>query len=61
MEPLIGLEPMTVRLQGECSTSWAIVAFIYIFCDARDILLKNNYMSKFFLKKIFSWYFLAYY
>ena len=26
MEPIIGFEPMTVRLQGECSTSWAMVA-----------------------------------
>ena len=26
MEPTIGFEPMTVRLQGECSTSWAKLA-----------------------------------
>ncbi len=48
MEPPIGFEPMTVRLQGECSTSWAMVA---LFCFARHILLKNLIKSKLFLKK----------
>ena len=28
MEPLVGFEPTTIRLQGECSTSWAKVAFL---------------------------------
>lgn len=44
MEPLIGLEPMTVRLQGECSTSWAKVAFSI----KRDIFYKKDYLSQTF-------------
>lgn len=28
MEPLVGLEPTTIRLQGECSTNWAKVAYL---------------------------------
>ena len=31
MEPLVGLEPTTIRLQGECSTNWAKVAAYTIY------------------------------
>lgn len=48
MEPTIGFEPTTVRLQGECSTSWAKLANDVF---ASDILLKNLSKSKLFLKK----------
>ena len=48
MEPTIGFEPMTVRLQGECSTSWAKLAK-NVF--ARHILLINFSKSTFFSKK----------
>lgn len=50
MEPIIGFEPMTVRLQGECSTSWAILA--YFICE-RHIIKNHKYVKTFFEKNIF--------
>ncbi len=45
MEPLIGFEPMTVRLQGECSTNWAKVASK----KCETYIIKNTIKVKFFL------------
>ncbi len=54
MEPLIGFEPMTIRLQGECSTSWAKVAYTY---TKLGYFIKNTLEVKLFLKIIFSFLF----
>ena len=53
MEPLVGFEPTTIRLQGERSTSWAKVA--YALKKAREILWKKDTKSNFFL--FFEWKF----
>ncbi len=54
LEPLVGLEPTTIRLQGECSTNWAKVAIICVL--AREILsrrrIKSNFFAVFFLHLI---------
>ena len=44
LEPLVGFEPTTIRLQGECSTSWAKVAF----SQSRNILFLKQAKSNFF-------------
>ena len=47
MEPLVGVEPTTIRLQGGRSTNWAKVA-IFASKKARQILWKNRCKSNFF-------------
>lgn len=46
MEPLVGFEPTTIRLQGECSTNWAKVASVP---NCPSILWKMNFLSNFFI------------
>ncbi len=50
MEPLVGLEPTTIRLQGECSTNWAKVASVSL---KRHIYYYQSMESQIFCMSFF--------